>query len=124
MVRSTTNPLRLLIVDDDPMICRSLKAVAERCGFVAKCFSNVRHAYREVPQDQFDLAVVDYDLGRVSGTQFSRYLEKYGKLTPVLLISNSGPIDASKWTAQVVGSVGKLGGPTKIIGRAIDLLKA
>lgn len=115
------SPFKILIVDDDPVICHTLKTVAERKGFLVTTFSNVREAYREVPEMKFDLAIVDYDLGLVTGSQLSNFVEGHGKKPPVVLMSSSGPIDPSKWGHLVIGTLGKRGGPGEIIGGALQI---
>jgi len=61
-------PLRCLVVDDNPALLDSLRALLEREGLiVAATATNSADALRRLEEERPDVALVDIDLGTESG---------------------------------------------------------
>ena len=84
--RRNQNP-RILLIDDDPVFCRKLKQHAKKAGIqLATCHSF--EEYEEEGDWQFDIVMMDFDLGNINGVEFAKYLFDTIGTIPILLISN------------------------------------
>jgi EAL domain-containing protein (putative c-di-GMP-specific phosphodiesterase class I) len=72
-VRLTT---RILVVDDDTNLLRSVERTLVRAGFEAVCACDVREALRFATRMHMDAALVDYDLTNETGLQVLARLRK------------------------------------------------
>ncbi len=109
-----------VLVDDDPIFAKLLEKVAasQRVRLTTFCYPS--DAYRELPNLDFDVAIIDYDLGRVTGVQLCQYLERLHRKVPVLLVSHLPKIEsrgsASDW---IFRALNKGAGPYSILVSAI-----
>jgi two-component system response regulator FixJ len=84
----TTSPM-LLLVDDDPAVCASLKFSLELEGFEVKAFDS-----GEALMEQADLAmpsclVLDYRLPGVDGLSLLQALRERGESCPAVIITSN-----------------------------------
>jgi DNA-binding response OmpR family regulator len=80
---------RLLIIDDDPMICRLMKIQLELEGYVCETLSDPGRALESIAEASPELIVVDFNLGTQGGLdlfQTIRSHEEYKRL-PVIVMS-------------------------------------
>jgi DNA-binding response OmpR family regulator len=80
---------RLLIIDDDPMLCRLMKIQLELEGYVCETLSDPRRALEAIAETSPELIVVDFNLGTQGGLdlfQTIRSHEAYKRL-PVIVMS-------------------------------------
>jgi DNA-binding response OmpR family regulator len=77
---------RILLVDDDPLFGRIFKQEAKKQNIAVVVCISLENP--ELLRGQvFDAAVVDYDLGGMTGPELSEYLAAILGSIPVLLIS-------------------------------------
>lgn len=110
---------RVFIIDDDPAFCRHLQRVGAKRGVQVSCYHPDKD-FLSLPLDgEFDVAIVDYDLGELTGTQLSGLYHE----TPIVLISGRPRADGSEapWPSSVKGFVHKLQGAERIIQKAMSL---
>lgn len=112
---------RLLIVDDDPVFGRVMKAVAEAGGWTVTFYSSVSKAYEHAGDGPWDAAIIDYDLGRVTGVQFGNYLDRMGGRIPILLVSALRVPADFKWPTPVSGFLSKKTKPEDILAEIVRL---
>lgn len=86
---SRGEPMRILIVDDDELILRSLGRLLKR-DFAVVTASCVADAFRELARATFDVILCDVRMPNVSGTSF---VEKLSPLDAerVIFISGDAP---------------------------------
>ncbi len=66
----------ILIVDDDPNICRSMQRVLVSEGFTVTTARNGPDAIRKLGEHTFDVAVVDYDMPGVDGLKVLSHIRE------------------------------------------------
>jgi DNA-binding response OmpR family regulator len=83
---------RVLIVDDDEALRKALRKALELDGFRVEEAANVDDAVARISATEFNLAILDHDLGESEKTGVSLLLHfRESKLrTPVLFMSGSG----------------------------------
>lgn len=92
---------RILVVDDEPVICRSMKRILERQGYSVATAESGNEAIGAYRMERFDLVVSDYRMPNMNGYQLLMALKA---LNPSMrFIAQSGDIDRSE-EAQMVAA--------------------
>lgn len=79
--------MRILIVEDDPLVADGVKLGLEQAGFVADAVNSAELADSCLRQESFDLVVVDLGLPRVDGLELIRRVRRSGLVLPVLILT-------------------------------------
>lgn len=113
----------VLLVDDDVVFGRIMQKVAQNQHVRLKYVSSVKDLER-MPYQKFDVALLDFDLGTITGIQLSRLLPQYFGSVPVVLISQYRDIPKHLWPTMVRGFVPKASGAFEILSETRRLLEA
>jgi DNA-binding response OmpR family regulator len=81
---------KILIAEDDANIRLGLIATLESEGYVVVAASDGAQALRLLPQDKFDLVVLDVMMPKASGYDVCRELRARGENMPVLFLTAKG----------------------------------
>ncbi len=84
---------RLLIVEDEAELRKSLSIGLMEAGFAATCAGSAESAGKTVAAEDFDAIVLDLRLPGKSGLDFLRELRAGGNATPVLILTARGSLD-------------------------------
>ncbi|HEU4616654.1 MAG TPA: response regulator transcription factor [Gammaproteobacteria bacterium] len=79
--------MRLLLVEDDETLSRSLAAQLERVGYRVQCAADGREGLYYAKEYPADVAIVDLGLPSLSGVELIRALRAEGKDTPILVLT-------------------------------------
>ena len=83
---------RVLIVDDDPALCRLLKFGLDRAGYETLTAADGAQAMALLGPQRVDLIIVDLMMPVIDGLRFLRWLRQEAKLdVPALAFTSSGP---------------------------------
>ncbi|QNI04371.1 response regulator [Halomonas sp. SH5A2] len=85
--------MRLIIVEDDPMIARSLDNALARLSNTVDVFTLASEARTALRNDTFDLVLLDLGLPDGDGLELLRELRERGDRTPVLILTARDGID-------------------------------
>lgn len=118
-VKAGKTPLRVLLVDDDIVFGSVMSALAKRYPIELTHVSSVRDAYH-LSVTYFDVLLLDYRLGSVTGLQLSRFYEHFQKPNSVFLISAASEIENNDWPACVKGFLSKKLGPRSLIEHILE----
>jgi two-component system nitrogen regulation response regulator NtrX len=89
---------KILIVDDDPTLCRSLKIfLRDKYSNIVTAFSG-KEAIELLASDTFDLILLDVFMPDINGYQVMDYINRKGLRTSVILISAYAPTELEKET--------------------------
>lgn len=121
--RTPAEPIRILVVDDDPLYGAIVEQVAAQ--------QNVE-VHRILPSELeglrpgYHAAIVDFDLGEIDGAEFSANLEQQVGLIPTVLVSSTNQEDLPKrkWPKSIIGFVPKAAGHMEAVLSAINLCQA
>ena len=113
---------KVLLVDDDIIFGKIIQVLAAEENISLTYVKNVRDAY-QLSNWSFDMAIIDYDLGAVTGIQLSYFLEHYLKPKAVLLVSAHPEVEKKTWPECVKDFVNKSDGPMPILRAAKKLLQ-
>lgn len=85
--------MRLIIVEDDPMIARSLDNALARLSNTVDVFTLASKARTALRNDTFDLVLLDLGLPDGDGLELLKELRERGDRTPVLILTARDGID-------------------------------
>jgi DNA-binding NtrC family response regulator len=60
-------PIRILVVDDEPIVGERLKASLERAGFIVDAFVSSREALNNLKHNSYDILVTDLKMKKPDG---------------------------------------------------------
>jgi len=79
--------MRVLLVEDDQSLSRSLAAQLERAGYTVECAADGREGLYYATEYSVDVAIVDLGLPGVSGIDLIRGVRAKGKDYPILVLT-------------------------------------
>ena len=92
------NRTTVLYVDDNPKSSRLLTSVLEECGFRVITKNDPVEALALCKRTYFDLALLDYEMPLMSGSQLAREIKFLVPDVPVVLISGRAALPATELT--------------------------
>jgi DNA-binding NtrC family response regulator len=75
----------ILVVDDDPNICKVLSTNLKAKGYVVKCANTGKKAIEMSKDEHFNLALVDIRLPDIEGTKLLDKLMAIPKMTKIII---------------------------------------
>lgn len=85
--------MRLLVIEDDPLIARSLDSALTPLGNVIETFTRCGEARAALRHDTFDLVLLDLGLPDGSGLELLAEMRNRGDNTPVLILTARDSVD-------------------------------
>lgn len=82
-----TTKLRLMIVDDEPIVGKRLKRLLEKDGYEVETFIRGSIAAEALMQKHFDIVITDLKMGRVDGIKILEIARKKNPHTKVIIIT-------------------------------------
>lgn len=79
---------KILIVEDDVIICEGLKVFLESLEFFAQCVMDIDSARELLEESSFDLIILDINLPGGSGTELCSEIRKRSEMPVIFLTAN------------------------------------
>lgn len=79
--------MRLLVIEDDPMLGETLRNALKDEGYVVDWITNGKTALTALKDDVFDLMILDLGLPDMDGIQVVQHLRTTGSNMPVLILT-------------------------------------
>ena len=80
----------ILFVDDERSVRETLSVFFQRKGFSVSLASNAKDAMQSAKAAQFDLVILDIDLGSDNGLELLEWFKKNYPAIPVILFTSLG----------------------------------
>ena len=100
---TNANPLRVLVVDDEPAILRFLRAGLSAQGFIVSEAATGQACLDSVRREAMDMVVLDLGLPDMDGQEVIRQIRAGGSAIPVIVLSSRDD-EVSKVTALDLGA--------------------
>ena len=78
---------RILVVEDEPPVSKSLKMLLNMKGYEVAIAENATLALEMFGRDKYDLVITDYALGTMTGLDLSRVIRERLPKQPIIMIS-------------------------------------
>ena len=119
-------PYKVLVVDDEPFICRSLSFVLRKDNYEVFEARNGEEALRLIEEHRPDLVFLDVMMPKISGFEVTERVRQNPELQgmKIILLTAKGQ-DSDRERGEVVGAddyMTKPFSPTKILERARQIL--
>lgn len=79
--------IKILVVDDDPKLNRTVCTYLNDCGFQARGCLSAKDAYDEMYNNLYELIISDIMMPEVDGFEFAEHIRKVNKHIPILFMS-------------------------------------
>lgn len=91
---------RVLVLDDEPIVCKRLKPALEKGGFEVETFTRSAKAVERVEAQTFDIVITDLKMEGVDGIQFLTKVKEQSPTTEVIVITGFATMDTAKESYQ------------------------
>jgi DNA-binding NtrC family response regulator len=88
--------LKILVLDDEEVVCARLKPALEKAGYVVETFTDSRQAKEAIAQRDFDIVVTDLKMAHVDGMELFRFAKERRPKTEVIIISGFATVDVTR----------------------------
>ena len=89
-------PLHILVVDDDPLVRKSVVAQLNTQAHIVETASNGREGLDRFAAGRFDLVVTDRAMPEMGGDQLAATIERSAPETPVIMLTGFGDLMSAK----------------------------
>ena len=120
--------IQVMVLDDEPIVCKRLKPALEKSGYEVEIFENPADAVKRIEEKEFDIVVTDVRMEDISGIQvLERVLKESGR-TKVIIITGYATVEVAR-EALAKGAFDFIAKPFKpddlraVIARAASELK-
>lgn len=86
---------KILVVDDEQNMCKILKIVFEKDGFIVETASNGKSALEIIENSSIDLVIADLKMPDMDGIELLKAVQKLGIHVPFIIISAYGTISSA-----------------------------
>lgn len=111
---------KILLIDDDPIFGKIMKnAAAHKGAPITYCCT--LEEFAGLDHWDFDIAIVDFDLGAVTGLELTAYMSQFlSEEVPVILVSQTKHRNSKEWPGAIREFVHKNVGPFAILDAAFE----
>jgi len=96
----TENKLRVLVLDDEPIVCKRLQPALEKLGFTVDTFTQSVEAMHQVQQSAYDIVITDLKMKEIDGMRFLEEVKKQRPQTEVIVITGFATMETAKQSFQ------------------------
>ncbi|MBI4057631.1 MAG: sigma-54-dependent Fis family transcriptional regulator [Elusimicrobia bacterium] len=86
---------RILVIDDEPGMCRLLETILGEAGYQVVSFSNPIQALKAIERDSYNLVITDIRMPKVNGMDLLKAVKTSSPKTPVVLITAHGTVESA-----------------------------
>jgi CheY-like chemotaxis protein len=104
--------LRVMILDDEPIVGKRLKPTLAKAGFEVEFFESPREALARLAEKQFDIVVTDLRMEEVDGIHVLEHIMEQCEKTRVILITGYATVEVAR-EALVKGAFDFIAKPFK-----------
>ena len=87
---------RILIVDDEKIVCERLSAEMERAGYEVEAFTDSSEALQRISEHTFDLIITDIKMRGPSGMDLMRFVTENYPQTKVVVITGFATVETAR----------------------------
>ena len=96
----TEDKLRILVLDDEPIVCKRLQPALEKLGFAVDTFTQSVEAMHQVQQAAYDIVITDLKMKEIDGMRFLEEVKKQRPQTEVIVITGFATMETAKQSFQ------------------------
>ena len=97
---SAEGKTRILILDDEPIVCKRLKPAFEKLGYEVEVFTSSSDAMARIKEQDFDIVITDLKMEGVDGMEFLSAVKERSPSTEVIVITGFATMETAKESFQ------------------------
>jgi DNA-binding NtrC family response regulator len=96
VVSVSEDSLSILVLDDEPIVGKRLRAALEKSGYEVEVFEDSRAALRRLDEREFDIIVTDVRMEEVDGIQVLEHVLERSSRTRVVVITGYATVEVAR----------------------------
>ena len=92
--------LRIMVLDDEPIVCKRLQPALEKLGYEVDTFTQSLEALHEIQDTVYDIIITDLKMKGIDGMRFLQEAKKQHPTTEVIVITGFATLDTAKESFQ------------------------
>lgn len=92
---NNNKPLRLLVIDDEPIVGKRLQQVFTKMGFDVEIYTNALSAMEAMERYPFDIVVTDLKMEDMDGMEVLERVKEINPDTKVIIITGYAQLDTA-----------------------------
>lgn len=105
--------LRILVLDDEPIVCKRLKPTFEKMGHIVETFIDSSSALKRLRETVFDLVITDLKMEGADGMQVLLGAKESSARTQVIVITGFATLETASESLRK-GAIDFIAKPFKI----------
>ncbi|MBI1811989.1 MAG: response regulator [Nitrospirae bacterium] len=89
------NQYRVMVIDDEKIVCDMAKMSLEQEGYIVETFLNAEPALARLKEGRFDVVVTDYKMKGIDGMDVLRTVKNLYPETDVIMITAFANLDTA-----------------------------
>jgi len=90
------NKLKIMVLDDEPIVCKRLKPALEKQGYEVDTFTQSSEAMEQIRQVEYDIIITDLKMKGVDGMQLLSEAKQRSPKTEVIVITGFATMETAK----------------------------
>jgi DNA-binding NtrC family response regulator len=90
------NKLRIMVLDDEAIVCKRLKPALEKQGYQVDTFTESAAAMEQVKQVNYDIIITDLKMKGIDGMQLLGAVKQRSPRTEVVVITGFATMETAK----------------------------
>jgi len=91
---------KVLLLDDEPIVCERLKPALEKLGFYVESYTESQKAVDRVMEEQFDVLVTDLKMQKPDGLEVMEFVRQHSPGTRVIIITGFATVETATETMK------------------------
>ena len=87
---------RILILDDEPIVCKRLKPAFDKLGYEVEVFVDSANALARIKETDFDIVITDLKMKGIDGLQIVDAIKSKSPATEVIVITGFATMETAK----------------------------
>lgn len=92
--------LRIMVLDDEPIVCKRLKPALEKLGYEVDAFTQSPEAMHQIQRISYDIIITDLKMKEIDGMQVLSEAKKRHPGTEVIVITGFATMETAKQSLQ------------------------
>lgn len=93
-------PIRIIVVDDEAIVCTRLKPALEKDGYAVETFTESKRARAYLEEHAADIVITDVKMADIDGMQLFAFIRDKWPLTRVIIISGFATVELTREAFQ------------------------
>ncbi|MBW1975402.1 MAG: response regulator [Deltaproteobacteria bacterium] len=99
-METTERKTTILLLDDEPIVCKRLKPYLEKNGYEVETFTDSSKAMGRIEERDFDIVITDLKMEGIDGMTFLTRVKEKSPSTQVIVITGFATMETAKQSFQ------------------------